>query len=91
MRAGLGDFNPSKDEFEKIFDIRQAFDDEHSVLGIPPADEEGRAARREAETVFKQEIEDLLGPERYKEFERAPRREYKLAVKLARLATGSSC
>lgn len=83
MRAGLGDFNPSKEEFEQIFDIRQAFDREHSVLGIPPADEAGRAARREAETAFKKEVENLLGPDRYKEFERAPRREYKLAVKLA--------
>ena len=83
MRAGLGDFNPSKEEFEKIFDIRQAFDEEHSVLGIPLADEAGRTARREAEKVFKKEIEELLGPERYKEFDRAPRREYKVAVKVA--------
>jgi len=83
MRQGLADFNPSKEEFEKIFDLRLAFDEEHSVLGIPPVDEAGRAARKEAETAFKQEVEAMLGPERYAEFDRAPRREYKTAVKVA--------
>lgn len=83
MRQGLGDFNPSKEEFEKIFDLRLAFDEEHSVLGIPPVDEAGRAARKEAEAAFKKEVEAMLGPERYAEFDRAPRREYKTAVKVA--------
>lgn len=83
MRGGLGDFNPSREEFEKIFDMRLAFDQEHSVLGIPPVDEAGRAARREAEAAFKKEVEALLGPDRYQEFDRAPRREYKSAVKVA--------
>lgn len=83
MRQALGDFNPSKEEFEAIFDMRLAFDNEHSVLGIPPADEAGQAARKEAETVFQKEVESLLGPDRYKEFERAPKPEYQLAVKIA--------
>lgn len=83
MRQALGDFNPSKEEFESIFDMRLAFDNEHSVLGIPPADEVGQAARKEAEKVFQKEIEALLGPDRYKEFERAPKPEYQLAVKVA--------
>lgn len=83
MRGGLGDFNPSKEEFETIFNMRLAFDEVHSVFGIPPADEAGRTARKEAEVVFKKEVEELLGPDRYREFDRAPRREYKLAVKLA--------
>jgi hypothetical protein len=83
MRNALGDFNPSKEEFETLFDMRLAFDNEHSVLGIPPVDEAGRAARKDADAVFKKEVEALLGPERYDEFDRAPRREYKVAVKVA--------
>lgn len=83
MRMGLGDFNPSKDEFETLFDMRQAFDDEHTVLGLPPVDQAGKDARKAAETVFKQQVLEWLGPDRYKEFERAPKREYKTALKVA--------
>jgi hypothetical protein len=83
MQQGLGDFNPSKEEFESIFDLRLAFDKEHSVLSIPPADEAGREARKAAEEVFKEDVGKLLGPDRFKEFERAPRQEYQLAVKIA--------
>lgn len=83
MRMSLGDFNPSKEEFEALFDLRLAFDNEHSVLGIPPADEAGREARKMAEEQFKKDAEALLGEERFKDFERAPRDEYKLAAKIA--------
>lgn len=83
VRISLGDFNPSKEEFEAIFDLRLAFDNEHSVLGIPPADEAGREARKAAEEQFKKDVEAILGEERFKEFERAPREEYKLAAKIA--------
>lgn len=83
MRNALGDFNPSKDEFEAIFDLRLAFDNEHSVLGIPPADEAGQESRKAAEEAFKKDVEALLGADRYKEFDRAPKPEYQLAVKIA--------
>ncbi len=83
MRMQLGDFNPSQKEFEAIFDLRLAFDNEHSVLGIPPADNEGREARKQAEETLNNTIKELLGPERYADYDRAPREEYKLALKIA--------
>ena len=83
LRATLGDFNPSKEEFEAILDLRLAFDEDHSVLGILPADEAGQEARKAAAEVMKNEVKAMLGPDRFKEFERAPKQEYQLAVRIA--------
>ncbi len=90
MRMTLGDFNPSKEEFEAILDLRLAFDNEHSVLGIPPADQAGQEARKVAEEQFRKDVESLLGPDRFKEFERAPKQEYQLAAKIAAWAARST-
>jgi hypothetical protein len=77
MRAELAGFDPSEEEFLAIFQMREAFDREHSpFFGFPDATEEEHRQRHEAHLALEQHIRDTLGPERFAEYQRAQDHQY---------------
>jgi hypothetical protein len=68
LRAQLTGFEPTKEEFEQIFDLKKAFDDEHGMYGMAYTDAESREAYRLAEKEYEEGLESLLGEERYGEY-----------------------
>lgn len=71
MRSQLGAFNPSEEEFLSIFELQEAFDREHLVLGMGNPTEEEQRQRAEAEVALKEQIKATLGEARYAEYERS--------------------
>jgi hypothetical protein len=71
MRMQLGSFEPSQKEFDKIFDARKAFDDEHGLLGGAATTREERDKRAAAQKEMNDQLKAVLGEERYAEYERA--------------------
>jgi hypothetical protein len=71
MRQETGVYEPSQEEFNKLYDIRKAFDDEHSIFNRGNESPEERKARTAAEKVLEKEIEAALGTERYEDYKLA--------------------
>lgn len=69
LRSQLTGFNPTKDEFEQIFDLKKSFDDEHGTLGMAYTDQESRKVYQEAESEYEESIAALLGEDRYDEYQ----------------------
>jgi hypothetical protein len=77
MRTQLAGFDPSEEEFLAIFQMREAFDREHSpFFGFADATEEEQRQRHEAHLALEQQIRDTLGPDRFAEYQRAQDHEY---------------
>ena len=71
MRNQIAGFDPSEEEFMKVFQLRKAFDDEFSPLSRGSETDEQRKAREAKEKVLQQQIKESLGEERYADYERA--------------------
>ena len=71
MRYQLAGFDPSQQEFDKIYEVRKKYDDEFSMMGMggPPsqADQDKTKSAREA---MDAQIKILLGDARYADYER---------------------
>jgi hypothetical protein len=71
MRMQLSSFEPTEDEFRKIFAVRKKFDDQFNPMDAATRDaaerEKMNAARREMEA----QLKSVLGEARYAEYERA--------------------
>jgi hypothetical protein len=70
MRENLASFQPSEEEFRKIFDARKAFDDQFGFLR-DGGDEALREQRRTAQQQLDEQIRTTLGEERFKEYQLA--------------------
>lgn len=82
MRARLGLFEPSETEFRAIFALQREFDREFGSL-YGPSSQEMMRARSEAQRRLGEQIGQVLGPERYGDYQRATNYGYMSAVKIA--------
>jgi hypothetical protein len=77
LRAQLAGFEPTKEEFEQIFDLKKAFDDEHGRYGMAYIDKEKREAYQAAQKDYEADLVSLLGEERYGEYKMGQDYHYK--------------
>jgi hypothetical protein len=72
LRQKFDGFDTTQEEFKKIFEFMQPLDDQFSVSrrNPDPVDPEFTAARGQAEKDLEQHIRNVLGEDRYAEFER---------------------
>jgi len=67
MRDSLGSFSPSEDEFKKIFDLREKFNDQFG-FGRGGGDDAAREQRRAAQQQLDEQLRATLGEQRYAEY-----------------------
>lgn len=83
MRMQLSSFEPTEEEFRKIFAVRKTFDDQFNPMEAATLDtaerEKMNAARREMEA----QLKSVLGEARYAEYERAQDRTYQGIYRVA--------
>ena len=77
MRHELVAFQPSKEEFQAIFDVRREFDDQLGHHDFDFQDPEYRQSRELAEEQMHEQIRDILGEERFQEYELANDHRYR--------------
>ena len=83
MRMQLDGFDPTEQEFRDVFKLKKAFDDEFGgMFGMAAMDEDGRKQRAEAEKLMQQDIKQLLGDERFNEYEMVSDWAYKPLAKV---------
>jgi hypothetical protein len=90
MRSTLATFNPTEEEFRGLFKIQSALDDQFPrPMGISTADQ--MAPRLAAEKQLQPEIQALLGPDRYADYQLATDPKYQQVNRLvARLELPAS-
>jgi hypothetical protein len=80
LRAQLHGFNPSQEEFRKLFRLQKTFDDRfnNGFSVTDPAQMEVQAAAQEqAQQALNEEMRRTLGSQRYTEYERAQDPDYR--------------
>jgi hypothetical protein len=84
MRMQLDGFDPTEDEFLRVFQERKKFDDQFGgPFGMAMQDEDSRAQRTAAEQELNQRIQSILGEDRYAHYERVQDFEYKSLARVA--------
>ena len=83
MRMQLSGFDPSEEEFRKVFFEKKKFDDEFSMLTSGTEDKEEREKRATAQKELNNKLKELLGEARYAEYERAQDWNYQNIAKIA--------
>ena len=83
MRMQLGSFDPSEDEFRKVFDVKKKFDDEFSMLTAGTEDKAERDKRKAAQDEMNKQLKSILGDDRYAEYERAQDYTYQQIYRIA--------
>ena len=71
MRQTLAGFEPTQDEFVKIFNLRKEFEDEYSMLSRGAETPEETKMRKAAEDALKETIKTSLGKDRFADYEMA--------------------
>jgi hypothetical protein len=71
MRNQVAGFDPSEEEFMKVFKLRESFDSEFSPMTRMSENDEQKKAREAAEKQLKDNIKTTLGEQRYADYERA--------------------
>jgi hypothetical protein len=71
MRTQLGSFEPTQQEFDKIFDLRKGFDDEFGMFGGMGSTREDQQKRASAQKELDAQIKTLLGEQRFAEYQRS--------------------
>lgn len=71
LRFELSAFDPTEEEFRKIFPLRQAFEEKYNPMAFSPGTSQEEMRRRsEAEREVREQIKAALGPERGAAYER---------------------
>ncbi len=70
MRDNLASFNPTENEFKKIFDLKKAFDDQFAFQR-GGGDDTVRQQREQAQQQLDEQLRALLGDVRYKQYQLA--------------------
>ena len=76
MRDSLASFQPSEDEFRKIFDLRKTFDDQFG-FARDGGDDKAREQRQLAQQQIDEQIRATLGDARYKQYQLAQDERYR--------------
>ena len=85
MRSQLSGFDPTEEEFRKIFRLQKVFDTQfaHAFDATDEAQMEIRArAQEQAQDALNDEIKKVIGEKRFAEYERAQDADYKALVQL---------
>ena len=80
LRAQLHGFNPSQEEFRKLFRLQKTFDDRFNngfSVNDPAQMEVQAAAQEQAQQALNEEMRRTLGSQRYAEYERAQDPDYR--------------
>ncbi len=78
LRAQLTGFEPTKEEFEQIFELKKAFDDEHGgIYGMAMQNQEDRQAYQTAQNEYEDGLKSILGEERYGDYKMGQDYNYK--------------
>jgi hypothetical protein len=86
LRATLGGFEPTEEEFRKMFRLQRTFDleFERGFDERNDADQVVKAlAQPDAQTALNEEMRKLLGPQRFAEYQRAQDGDYQALVQLS--------
>lgn len=86
LRQQITGFDPTEDEFLKVFKIKEEFDREYSLFGAANETEAQQLKRSEAQTQLNNQIRESLGPERYADYERAQDYSYQQLYQIAKKA-----
>jgi len=85
MRTQLAGFQPTEEEFRKIFRLQRGFE-ENFDQAFDSRDDAAMAlktaAQREAQEALNQEVRKVLGPERFAEYQRAQDTDYRALLQL---------
>lgn len=85
MRSQMAGFRPNEDEFRRIFRLQRTFDELYDQP-YEAADENTQAARArardQAENALTTEIQQILGPQRFAEYQRAQDGDYRALLQL---------
>ena len=85
MRTQLAGFQPSEDEFRRIFRLQKTFDDnfEQAFDARDDVATEAKArAQQDAQAALNAEVQKILGPERFAEYQRAQDMDYRALLQL---------
>jgi hypothetical protein len=85
MRAQLTGFDPSEEEFRKIFRIQKTFDDEFAKAFDATDDAQGEVkarAQQQAQEALNEEVKKILGEKRFNEYQRAQDPDYRALVQV---------
>jgi hypothetical protein len=85
MRSQLSGFQPTEDEFRRVFRLQRTFDETFDDA-FDATDETASAGKAQAQWAAQEalnaEIRKVLGPERYAEFQRAQDTDYRALLQL---------
>ena len=87
MRSQLGGFDPSEEEFRKIFRLQKTFDDEvkqafEGLEGEPVAEIRARVMN-DGQAALEVELMETLGEKRFAEYQRAQDQDYQALLQLS--------
>src|SRR5205085_9281385 len=71
LRSQIDGFNPSEDEFLKVYQLKKNFDDQFSPLARVDEKDEDTKKREAAEKILNSQIKEAIGETRYADYERA--------------------
>lgn len=71
LRSQMNGFQPTKEEFEQIFDLKKVMDDEFGSYGMAYSDAESREQYQAAQKEFEQGVKSVLGEERFGDYKMA--------------------
>ncbi|MBL9127196.1 MAG: hypothetical protein JNL97_06100 [Verrucomicrobiales bacterium] len=86
LRTQIAGFDPSEEEFMKVFKLKDAFDQEYTQFGGANETEAEQRKRAEATSQLNERIREALGPERYADYERAQDYGYQQLYQIAKKA-----
>jgi hypothetical protein len=76
LRQQITGFEPSEEEFLTVFKLREEFDREHSPMLLANATEAEQTKHREAQALLNEQLREVLGEQRYADYERAQDYQY---------------
>jgi len=82
MRFDLAGFDPSEDEFRRIYGLRKALDEQFE--NFDPNNKDVQRRRAEANQKLDEDLKNVLTPERYAEYKLSQDAAYKQALAFAR-------
>ena len=68
MRMQMSEFQPNEQEFRDIFKLRKEFENEFGMMGMQSNKPEDRAKRETAQKDLDQNIKNMLGEDRFREY-----------------------
>ena len=68
MRMQMNEFQPNEQEFRDIFKLRKEFENEYGMMGMQSNKPEDRAKRDTAQKDLDQNIKNILGEDRFREY-----------------------